>query len=53
MWIARLGFLLCALGYVTAICQPNWQSCKSHEDCCSTMCLTHLGQCSPKRGDQW
>nr|DAA04239.1 TPA_inf: HDC14862 [Drosophila melanogaster] len=33
-------------------CQPSGGYCKSHADCCSTMCLTQLGQCSPKRGDQ-
>ncbi|XP_032578361.1 uncharacterized protein LOC116801637 [Drosophila sechellia] len=53
MLIARLGVLLCSLGLATAICHPNGESCKSHADCCSTMCLAQLGQCSPKRGDQW
>ncbi|XP_037730048.1 uncharacterized protein LOC119560595 [Drosophila subpulchrella] len=53
MLIAQLGLFLCILGYVAAKCQQNGDSCTTHSECCSAMCLTNVGQCAPKNGALW
>ncbi|XP_044314581.1 uncharacterized protein LOC108037018 [Drosophila rhopaloa] len=53
--IARLGLLLCILGYVAARqdfrsknCRPNEGYCQLHMDCCSRKCMTYNNKCAPR-----